>query len=261
MQKKTLVQTLLLVLGPFTLAAAQSGPDTGRDIAQKAQVTQFAYKTLTVSGEMTLSRGSNSIGQRAISVELIEHDGADAYDQARITINAPTALKDTRLLSWSSAKGEDQQWLVTPRTGRVQRIAERGRQASFVSSDFSYEDILKWQIDDYDYVRVGQGACPAGTCVIVDAKPRNRYSSYTKLKVYYDETYRISQIEYFANGGEKPRKTLVHSGYVRQGATWQPSRSRMTDHDTESATEIVWSAYGIDAPIDERVMSPSAIGR
>jgi Outer membrane lipoprotein-sorting protein len=261
MQKKTVVQTLLFALAPFMLAGAQTSPDTGRDIAQKSQVTQFTYKTMTVSGEMTLSRGSESIGQRAIAVELIEHDGADAYDQARITINAPTALKDTRLLSWSSGKGEDQQWLVTPRTGRVQRIADRGRQAAFVSSDFSYEDILKWQIDDYDYVRAGQGACPAGACVIVDAKPRNRFSSYTLLKVYYDEAYRISKIEYFANGGEKPRKTLVHSGYVRQGATWQPSRSRMTDHETETATEIVWSAYGIDAPIDERIMSPSTSGR
>jgi len=38
---------------------------------------------------MTLARGSESIGQRAIAVELIEHDGEDAYDQARITINAP----------------------------------------------------------------------------------------------------------------------------------------------------------------------------
>ena len=87
-----------------------------------------------------------------------------------------------------------------------------------MSSDFSYEDILKWQVDDYDYTRVGQGACPAGTCTIVDAKPRNRYSSYTLLKVYYDDGYRISKIDYFASSPDKPRKTLVLSGYVRQGA-------------------------------------------
>ena len=68
-----------------------------------------------------------------------------------------------------------------------------------MSSDFSYEDILKWQVDDYDYTRAGQGPCPAGTCTIVDAKPRNRYSSYTVLKVYYDDGYRISKIEYFAD--------------------------------------------------------------
>jgi hypothetical protein len=259
--KKRVFPALLLAVTPFTLVSAQSPAESGREIAEKAEKVQFGYQTLTVSGDMTLTRGGQSIGQRAIGVELIEHEASDAYDQARIVIAAPTALKDTQLLSWSSGKGEDQQWLVTPRTRRVQRIADRGRQAAFVSSDFSYEDILKWQVDDYEYVRAGRGPCPAGSCVVVDARPRNRFSSYTLLKVHYDESYRVSKIEYFKDGRDRPRKTLVHSGYVRQGATWQPSRSVMTDHETETVTDIVWSGYKVNLSVDERVMSPSALGR
>jgi Outer membrane lipoprotein-sorting protein len=210
---------------------------------------------------MTLTRGAESIGQRSFTLELIEQPAETAFDKARITITAPTALKDTLLLSWSSATGEDQQWLVTPRTQRVQRIADRGRQAAFVSSDFAYEEILKWQVDNYEYTRVSQGACPAGTCTIVEAKPRNRYSSYTALKVSYDDQYRVNKIEYFASDPAKPRKTLIHSNYIRTGNCWQPSRSVMTNHETETSTQIVWSGYQIDTPIDERIMSPSSIGR
>jgi hypothetical protein len=95
----------------------------------------------------------------------------------------------------------------------------------------------------------------------VEAKPRNRYSSYTALRIYYDESYRISKVDYFGSSPDKPRKTLVHSGYVRQGRSWQPSRSVMTNHETETSTQIVWSGYEIDTPIDERIMSPSSIGR
>jgi outer membrane lipoprotein-sorting protein len=243
------------------LTAAPAGADSGREIAQKAQAAQFAFKTLKASGEMTLTRGRESIGQRTFTIELIEEQAETAHDKARITITAPTALKDTQLISWSSGSGEDQQWLVTPRTQRVQRIADRGRQAAFVSSDFSYEDILKWQVDDYEYAGVSRGACPAGTCTVVEAKPRNRYSSYTLLKVYYDDTYRISRIDYFGSDAAKPRKTLEHSNYVKQGNSWQPSRSMMTNHETETSTQIVWSGYQIDMPINERVMSPSTIGR
>ena len=252
-------KTVWLVAASLMLTAAQA-PDAGRAIALQAHASQFTFKTLKVSGEMTLARRSESIGQRSFSVDLIEHEAEAEHDQALITITAPTALKDTKLLSWSSGRGEDQQWLATPRTGRVQRIADRGRQAAFVSSDFSYEDILKWQVDDYDYTRVGQGACPAGTCTIVDARPRNR-SSYTVLKVYYDKESRISKVEYFGSRPDAPRKTLVHSDYVRQGRSWQPGRSVMTNLETESSTQIVWSGYQIDVPIDERLMSPSAIGR
>ena len=239
-----------------TLTAALGAADSGRDVALKAQAVQFAFKTLKASGEMTLTRGKESTGQRSFTVELIEAPAETAHDKARVTITGPTALKDTQLISWSSGSGEDQQWLVTPRTQRVQRIADRGRQAAFVSSDFAYEEILKWQVDSYEYTRVSQGACPAGTCTIVEAKPRNRYSSYTLLKIYYDDTYRISQIDYFASSPDKPRKTLVHTGYVKHGAAWQPSKSVMTNHETETATQIVWSGYELNVPIDERVMTP-----
>ena len=253
---------LLLALTPCTLAEAQTAADAGRAIVEKSQQVQFGYKTLTVAGAMTLSRGSQTIGERSISVEVIEREPADAYDQARIVIAAPTALKDTQLLSWSSGKGEDQQWLVTPRTHRAQRIADRGRQAAFVSSNFSYEDILKWQVDDYDYVRAGQGPCGGGaSCVIVEARPRNRFSSYSLLKAYYDDEYRLAQVEYYEDGRDRPRKTLVHSGFVRQGGTWQPSQSVMTDHATETTTNIAWSRYQVNVAIDERVMSPAGVAR
>jgi len=252
-----LFPTLWLTWLPLALVTVQADSESGRDVALKAQAAQFSFKTLKVSGEMTLSRGRSVVGQRTIAVDLIEQAPGDAPDQARITINAPTSLRDTRLLSWSTAQGSDQQWLITPRTNRVQRIADRGRQAAFVSSDFSYEDILKWQIDDYDYTRAGQAPCPAGTCVVVEARPHNRFSSYRLLKVYYDSTYRVSQIEYFAQGRETPRKTLVHTGYTKQGSTWQASRSVMTDHEAETSTDIAWSGYQIDAPIDERIMSPA----
>jgi hypothetical protein len=248
------------MLMPCVLMATQA-PQSGRDIAQKAEVALSAYKTLKVAGEMTLTRGSESTGQRTFLMEMIENQAPDANDQARVTINAPTALKDTQLISWSSGSGEDQQWLVTPRTQRVQRIADRGRQAAFVSSDFSYEDILKWQVDNYEYGAVSRGPCQAGTCTVVEARPKNRYSSYTVLKVYYDDTYRISKVEYFASDPAKPRKTLELDNYVKQGNSWQPSRSVMTNHETETSTQIVWSGYQIDTPIDERVMSPASIGR
>jgi hypothetical protein len=255
-------KVLLIALMPsFLFEAAQARTESGREIAEHAQIVHFAYTTLKASGEMTLRRGSESIGQRAIAVELIERTADDAYDQARVSINAPSALKDTRLISWSTGKGDDQQWLITPRTGRGQRIADRGRQAAFVSSDFSYEDILKWQLEDYDYTRAGQGSCPGPACFVVDAKPRNRYSNYALLKLYFDERYRLTRIDYFVDRLDSPRKTLVHSGYAQYGDTWQPSSSRMTDHARETSTEIVWSGYAVNTPIDERIMTASATDR
>jgi hypothetical protein len=35
----------------------------------------------------------------------------------------------------------------------------------------------------------------------------------------------------------------------------------MTNHETETATQIVWSGYGVDVPIDERIMTPATAAR
>lgn len=242
------------------VAAAQNRAEPGRDIAERAQTAHFAYRTLRAAGEMTLRRGTETSGQRSIVLERIEHPSADDYDKARIVIEAPLVLKDTQLLSWSKT-GDERQWLVTPRGQRVQRIADRGRQSAFVSSDFSYEDILKWQVDDYDYVVAGSGKCPAGTCTILDAKPRSRYSAYALLKLSVDETSRISQIDYFVDKTDAPTKTLVQRSYTIYGRAWQPGTSLMTDHRKGTSTEISWSGYAVDVPIDERRMSADAIGR
>src|SRR5690242_8484242 len=182
--KTRLLLALFTTLIP-SLGSAQSA-DAAREIVAKSQHVLYGFKTLTVAGAMTLSRGTESIGERTISVQVIEREAPDALDQARIVISAPTALKDTQLLSWSSDTGNEQQWLVTLRTTRTESIANRGRQAAYVSSTFTYENILKWQLDDYTYARAGQAPCPAGTCTVVDATPRNRFSSYARLKAYYD---------------------------------------------------------------------------
>ena len=163
-------RTMLAVLAPFlaltpcSRLARRRPPETGRDIARnRSRCAVRVQDAQGVRRDDARARQRDRSASAASASSSSSTSAADAYDQARITINAPTALKDTQLISWSSGSGEDQQWLVTPRTQRAQRIADRGRQAAFVSSDFSYEDILKWQVDDYDYTRVGQGPCPAGT--------------------------------------------------------------------------------------------------
>ena len=96
--RKTLLQTLLLTFVRCCTATAQADSRPGRDIARKSQVAQFTFKTLKASGEMTLSRGSElNRPARDLGGAHRARVGGRRHDQARITINAPTALKDTQL--------------------------------------------------------------------------------------------------------------------------------------------------------------------
>lgn len=228
---------------------------SGRDYAVKSQNTTFGYETLTATAKMTLYRGDKAVGTRVLEVSQIEQEPG-SHDLALVEIKSPTSLEGTRLLSWSDDKGDDQQWLTTGNTNRARRIGDRGRKASFVNSDFTFEDLLKWQVDAYTYEKIGQASCPAGTCTQVRAIPSSRASVYGALLIDYDSKNRISRIQYFRKPDGPVWKELIASKYENVGNSEQPSLSVMTDFSANTHTRIDWSNYQANAKIDSSIFTP-----
>jgi len=208
--------------------------DSGREISLKSQQVHFDFDTLTAQAEMSIRR-SGSVAVRSLHISLIEK-GSGEYDLGRINISAPGSIAGTVLLSWSNDLGDDQQWLRAANSNNTLRIAGRGRKATFVNSDFTFEDLLKWQIDGYSYELLGEAKCPAGSCTRVRANPLSGRSGYGLLLVDYDSLNRISQIQYFRLGSDQVWKVLTLLNYKRIGRSWQPSRSEMRDLEYASVT-------------------------
>ena len=241
-----------LAVGLASAALSQ----TGRDWAVRSQQTSFGYNTLTATAEMTLYRGGSVIGTRSLDITLLEQRPG-AHDMGTIDITAPTSLAGTRLLSWSNDAGDDQQWLATSGADRARRIGDRGRRATFVNSDYTFEDLLKWQVDNYRYDLVGTASCPAGSCTQVRATPTARSSAYGALLVDYDSSARISRIQYFRNGSNSVWKEQVATGYRRVGNSWQPAETVMTNNETGTRTVVRWSNYRANAAIDTTRFQPN----
>lgn len=240
----------------IALTAGTAHAQSGRDWAIRSQKASFSYKTLTATAQMTLYRGGSVIGQRKMDLALLEQQPG-AHDMGVINITAPASLAGTRLLSWSNDKGDDQQWLETAGSNRARRIGDRGRRASFVNSDFTFEDLLKWQVENYRYELIGKASCPAGTCTQVRATPTARASAYGTMIIDYDGQARISRIQYLRKGASKIWKELVASDYRKVGQSWQPGASVMTNHETGTRTQMHWSGYRANAAIDTAQFRPN----
>ncbi len=232
--------------------------ETGRAIAERAQAVLFGYISLEANGDMTIARENRETGQRRFRLVLLEN-GDDTRDYGLITVESPVALRDTKLLSWSDATGDERQWLFTPRSRKARRIADRGRKASFINSTYAFEDMLKWQLDNYTYDAIGEIECPAGTCQRVIATPTSSSSSYGELIVDYDEEYRISRIVYHRPDSNEPWKEQIVHEYTHVGDSWQPAVSEMTDLETRMTTEILWSDYKADTSVSSATFSPNAL--
>lgn len=256
MYKSAFLAALLAVALGGGLVASAATAQSGRDFAVQSQKVTFGYRTLTARATMTLYKGNNAVGTRELEISQVEQP-AGAHDLALVEIKSPTSLAGTRLLSWSNDTGDDQQWLTTGNTDRARRIGDRGRKATFVNSDFTFEDLLKWQVDSYKYETIGKVSCPAGTCTQVRAIPTSRASVYGALLVDYDSSYRISRIQYFRDANGPVWKELVASNYTRVGNSSQPRQSVMTDFSANTRTRIDWSNYAADTQIDTSIFTPN----
>ncbi|MDY6934909.1 MAG: outer membrane lipoprotein-sorting protein [Spirochaetota bacterium] len=66
---------------------------------------------------------------------------------------SPADVKDTGFLTYDydDSNRDDDQWLYLPALRKVKRIASSDKSKSFMGSDFSYADMTKRDLDDYDF--------------------------------------------------------------------------------------------------------------
>jgi hypothetical protein len=97
---------------------------------------------------------------------LIDKDGKErvrkarcfSKDRGRDTLRLmffvePPDVKDTAFLTYDydAADKDDDQWLYLPALRKTKRIALSTKSNSFMGSDFSFGDLTKGRLDDYEY--------------------------------------------------------------------------------------------------------------
>jgi len=63
----------------------------------------------------------------------------------------PADVKDSGFLSWNddNESKDDDQWLYLPALKKVRRISAGDKKDSFMGTDFTYDDMGKWKVEDY----------------------------------------------------------------------------------------------------------------
>jgi len=147
-----------------------------------------------------------------IQVVLVDKDKTRNYRKIR-TINKmygrdekgltyilePAKLKGTGFLSydWSLQTRENEAWIYLPDLGKVTRLSTSNRADYFLGSDFTYGDLERLEVDDFDY-QFADDERPAATGeVIIDALPRADIldhvidkTGYTRIR-YWVDTERV----------------------------------------------------------------------
>ena len=253
----TAATAIVLMIGAaFWAGDARADAAKGLAIAKEADKRDLGYGDFEADGQMVLKDKSGRKSTRVFRSMNLERAAAGVGDLGVIVFQKPRDIRGTGLLTHANIEpNDDDQWLYLPAVKRVKRISSSNRTGKFVSSEFSYEDLGSQEVGDYSYNWLRDEACPnqpSLKCFVVESKPKNRKSGYSKRVGWIDQSeYRLQFIEFYNRRGDL-EKTMTMSGYKQYlGKFWRPAKMSMINKQTGKATDLVWSNYRFRTGLSE----------
>ncbi|MCI0755770.1 outer membrane lipoprotein-sorting protein [Teichococcus vastitatis] len=246
----------LLSLSLSLDAALAQGDARGRQIASQVSQSDAEYGDEVVEGVLTINGGS----RRSFTMNTLEREPGG--DRRAVVFHEPRDLAGFVSLNHSEILRPDQQWIYLPQLNRTRRLSARDKTGSFAGSEFSFEDIVRWELEKYDYQYVETVNCGAPKpCETIANIPRYEYSSYSKLVETIDMAIlQPRNIKYFDLSG-RHFKTLEFFDYRKVGRYWRPARTVMTNHVTNDVSQILWSNYRFGTGLSEADYNAERIER
>lgn len=212
-----------------SLESKQEGLKKGLEIATKAQKANSDYISEKSQSSMILldaldnksyseaqKKGQESSwkgGTVRLMDNLVKEIDSDG-DKSLMTFLTPFDVKGTKMLTWGHKQGDDDQWLFLPSLKRAKRISGSGQSASFMGSEFSFEDLGSQEIEKYQYQLIKEEKFQGDQVWILERRPKNSNSSYSKQVIWMSQKYlNPLRIDYYDKRSEQLIKSATFSDY------------------------------------------------
>lgn len=242
-------------------AATQPDPAArGLEIAAEADERESGFGDLTANMTMILRNRNGDESNRQLRIRTLETDGDG--DKSLVLFDEPLDVRGTAFLNHTHKASADDQWLYLPALKRVKRIASNNKSGPFMGSEFAYEDLSSQEIEKYTYEYMGDETISGVLHYLVERRPVDRSSGYTRQVVWYDtDEFRPQRIDYYDRKNEL-LKTLSFHGYQRyESRFWRADEMRMENHQTGKSTVLVWSDYQFGNGFTDREFEEAALRR
>lgn len=237
----------VLVVCCFLHAAGAWASDDARGILRESEA-RHRTKSQQYAGELTVVSRDGKVRRKGWK-SFREGYAGDAKSLVRFT--DPPEVKGVGFLSLARPGKNPDQWLYLPSMKRERRIATQDRDASFVGTDFSYEDMEEFDQAKYDLALKGEQTVDGQSCHVIEARPDEKAgkSVYERRVVFVrkDLNYLIREDLYRKGEGE-PAKRFVLADLQNVEGHWVARRLEMTDLKKGSRTTVVLKEISFDRP-------------
>ncbi|RMG56540.1 MAG: outer membrane lipoprotein-sorting protein [Gammaproteobacteria bacterium] len=237
--------------------------ELGRRIAQAAWDRDRGFGDFSARITLYLRRPDGRVVTRKLRTWTLE---TPSGDKSISVFDAPADVKRFARLTWAHEDGQDDQWLYIPKHNRVKRLSHANDASPFMGTEYANEDLGSQRPEEvgsftYRFLRLDrcgpQEQARDLTCFVVERRPVNPYSGYSKQVVWIDtRAFRLWRVDYYDRKG-KLLKTQWFNRYQQfRDRYWRPMDMLMVNHRTGNSTRVIWSDYRFGNGFSERDFTP-----
>lgn len=211
--------------------------------------------------QMTIRRGDGREIVRELRTQALE--GGSGEDKSLMVFDEPLDVRGTVFLTHSYPLEPDDQWIFLPSQNRVKRISSKRRNGRFMGSEFTFEDLAGFALEENDYRYLREEACGDLQCHVIEVRPKDQYSGYEKFVYFMDvKELRIWRVEFYDKRTGKHSKTMTMRDYSQYlDKYWRAGQALMSNLISGAETEIRWNKEQFRTGLNEQDFSKTALER
>ncbi len=243
----TVVFTALLLFS-FLVVFASAAELTGDEIIKKArdrETPQTSYTRI----KMTLI---NKKGGTRLREMVIWGKKFGKATKSVTRFLAPPDVRGTGFLYWEVPGGKDEQFIYLPELQQARRIAVEERSASFMGSDFTYQDMERREPEADTHALLGEEDINGNACYRIESKAKDPESlPYGKVIQWIRKDILVPvKVDFYDKQGQLQKQLNVES-LEKIGKYWISKKSLMEDVQKNHKTVMEMVEIKFDQPISD----------
>lgn len=232
---------LLFLILAFSNLRAETPVEKGTRLAKKFEADNNGFVGESGRTEMVLIDAHGEKVTRVMRGKTKEVKGDG--DKSISIFENPKDVKGTKMLTWSHKSKDDDQWLYLPSVRRVKKISSKNKSASFMGSEFSYEDLGSQEVEKYKFKWIKDDKFNGEDVHVIERIPTYK-SGYSKQISYTSKKYSNPlKVEYY-DRKKQLLKVALFEGYkshkVNGKTIYRPSVIKMDNVQTRKKSIFSW---------------------
>lgn len=249
----------LSLLSP--LLTAETPEEKGYRLMQDYERRDVGWGDSQADMEMIIRRGDGREVLRRLRTLSLE--GGPGSDKSLLRFDEPKDVRGTQFLTHGRPHGADDQWIFLPSQNRVKRIGASRQTGRFMGSEFTFEDMADFAVDENSYRYLREEACGEHRCHVIEGYPKDPKSGYEKTVFYIDtDALRSWKIDFYSRRNGRHTKTAEMLDYqLYEGRFWRAQRMVMRNLGNGAETEIRWQNMRFNVGLSEQQFRKVALER